>query len=136
MNILVVDSQGGRIGQLLCEALIKEDKNYKITAVGTNSAATAAMLKGGAHEAATGENAVIVCAKRADIITGALGIVIADSMLGEITPAMALAIGGAQAKKILLPVSRCNNIVAGVPDKSISQLVSDAVRLISASAQS
>lgn len=127
MNILVVDAQGGGIGRQLVSALKQTVANASVTAVGTNSVATSAMLKEGADHAATGENAVIVGARTADIIVGPVGIVIADSLLGEITPAMAAAIGQSGAKRILIPVSHCDNIVAGVQETSIASLVRDAV---------
>lgn len=132
MNILVIDAQGGGIGRQLVAALKQNMANAVITAVGTNSMAASAMLKEGADHAATGENAVIVGARNADIIVGPVGIVIADSLCGEITPAMAAAIGQSRAKRILIPVSHCDNIVAGVPEASIASLVQDAVDKISA----
>ena len=132
MNILVVDAQGGGIGRQLVAALKQNTANAVITAVGTNSMATSAMLKEGADHAATGENAVIVGARTADIIVGPVGIVIADSLFGEITPAMAAARGQSRATRILIPVSHCDNIVAGVPETSIASLVKDAVDKISA----
>lgn len=127
MNILVVDAQGGGIGRQLVSALKRTIADAVITAVGTNSMATSAMRKEGADHAATGENAVIVGARGADIITGPVGIVIADSLFGEITPVMAAAIGQSRAKRVLIPVSHCDNLVAGVPDTSIAALVQDAV---------
>lgn len=131
MNILVVDAQGGGIGRQLVAALKQNTTNAVITAVGTNSMATSAMLKEGADHAATGENAVIVGARNADIIVGPVGIVIADSLFGEITPAMAAAIGQSRATRILIPVSHCDNIIAGVPEASVASLVKDAVDKIS-----
>lgn len=127
MNILVVDAQGGGIGRQLVAALKKRMPKAVVTAVGTNSLATSAMLKEGADEAATGENAVVVCARKADIITGPIGIVIADSLLGEITPTMAKAIGQSSAARVLIPVSRCDNIIVGVEEKPMSYLVNKAV---------
>lgn len=131
MNILVVDAQGGGIGRQLIAALKQNTANAVITAVGTNSMATSAMLKEGADHAATGENAVVVGARNADIIVGPVGIVIADSLYGEITPAMAAAIGQSRATRILIPVSHCDNIIAGVPEASVASLVQDAVDKIS-----
>lgn len=127
MNILVVDAQGGGIGRQLVAAIKQNIPGAAVTAVGTNSAATSAMLKAGADRAATGENAVVVGARSADIIAGPVGIVIADSLLGEITPAMAAAIGQSRAKRILIPVNHCDNIIAGVPDLSVAALVQNAV---------
>ena len=98
-----------------------------ITAVGTNAAATSAMLKAGAVRAATGENAVIVNSAKADVIIGPIGIVIADSMLGEITSDMANAVARSNAKRILIPVSHCDNIVAGVGDLNTGKLIQAAV---------
>ncbi len=127
MNILVIDGQGGRIGRQLIEAITEKYPEARITAVGTNSTATAAMLKGGAHEAATGENAVIVACRRANVIIGPLGIVIADSLLGEVSPAMALAVAQSAAARILIPMNKCDNIVAGVKAESTGALIEDAV---------
>ena len=129
-KLLIVDGQGGGLGRQLVEAVLSSGLNVEITAVGANSAATAAMLKAGAHQAATGENAAMVCAGRADCIMGPLGIVIADSMLGEITSAMARAIGQSRGKKVLLPVSHCGAVVAGVPDYPLKTLVADAMRIL------
>jgi len=95
--------------------------------VGTNSTATASMLKGGAHEAATGENAVKVACRKAGVIIGPVGIVIADALVGEVSPAMALAVAQADAVRILIPMNRCDNIVAGIGNMSASSLIEDAV---------
>jgi prephenate dehydrogenase len=97
MTVLIVDGQGGGIGRQLVEAVKAAGIPCFITAVGTNTTATAAMLKAGADQAATGENAVVVCSRDADVIAGPVGIAIADSLLGEITPKMALAIGQSRA---------------------------------------
>ena len=131
MNILVIDGQGGGLGRQLIQELKERCANAEIVAVGTNSMATGAMLKAGAKLAATGENAVIVCSKKADVIVGPIGIVIADSMLGEITPAMAAAIGKSRAKRVLIPMNVCDNIIVGVSAQPVSAHVKDAVRLIS-----
>ena len=123
MNILVIDAQGGGIGKQVVSAVRKNFPDAVITAVGTNSAATAAMLRAGADEAATGENAVVVCCRSADVIVGPVGIVIADALLGEVTPRMAAAVGQSRAKRILIPVNHCSNIIAGVGDLSMSRLL-------------
>ena len=123
MNILVIDAQGGGFGKQLVSAIKKEFPQAELTAVGTNSVATAAMLKAGADRAATGENAVIVGARKADIIAGPIGIVIADSLCGEITPAMALAVAQSRAKRILMPFNHCDNVIVGVSDLSVGRLV-------------
>lgn len=127
MRILVIDGQGGRIGRQLIEAIADRYQSLHITAVGTNSTATAAMLKGGAHEAATGENAVKVACRKADVIIGPIGIVIADALVGEVTPEMALAVAQADAVRILIPMNRCDNIVAGIGTDSAASLIGDAV---------
>ena len=127
MNILIIDAQGGGIGRHLTSAIRQSMPDVDITAVGTNSIATSAMLKAGADHGATGENAVITGARRADVIVGPIGIVIADSLYGEVTPAMAVAVGQSQAKRILIPVNHCDNIVAGVRDLSIKGLVEEVL---------
>ena len=127
MKILVVDAQGGGFGKQLVSLIRQEIPEAEIMAVGTNSVASTAMLKAGAHHAATGENAVIVGARKADVIVGPIGIVIADSLYGEITPAMALSIAQSNAKRILIPSNHCDNIIAGVSDLSVGRLISAAV---------
>ena len=130
MNLLVIDAQGGGFGKQLVTAIKREFPNVEITAVGTNSVATGAMLKAGADHGATGENAVIVGARKADIIAGPIGIVIADSLYGEITPNMALAVAQSSAKRILIPFNHCENIIAGVSDLSVGRLIQSAVEEI------
>jgi len=127
MNILIIDGQGGGIGKQLVTAIKKSCVTAKITAVGTNSLATSAMLKAGADNAATGENAVVVGCRHADIIVGPIGIVIADAMFGEITPTMAIAVGRSQAVRIFVPVKQCDNIVAGAFNQSLSKIIDDVV---------
>ena len=130
MNIVIVDGQGGQLGSQLVKGILANCGDVKITAVGTNAVATAAMLKAGAHQAATGENPAIVACRKADVIVGPIGIVIADSLFGEITPQMAVAIGQADAVRILLPVNKCDNLVAGVSDLSMSVLIDDVIAKI------
>lgn len=127
MELLVIDGQGGRMGQQLIRCVRERHPQVHTTAVGTNSMATAAMLKGGAHQAATGENAAVVACRQADVIMGPLGIVVADALLGEISPAMAVAVGQSRARKILLPIDRCNTLVVGVGDYSLSALLECAL---------
>lgn len=129
-QILIIDGQGGMLGKQLVESVRKMAPDGEITAVGTNSIATTSMLKAGAHNSATGENAVIVGARTADIIIGPIGIVIADSLFGEITPAMATAVGQSIAVKILLPVNKCNNIVIGVKVRSTTELINEAMEKV------
>lgn len=128
MNILVIDAQGGGVGKQLIEAIKEKIPSADITAVGTNTIATSAMIKAGANNAATGENAVIVGCKKADVIIGPIGIVIADSLYGEITPSMATAVGSSLAKRILIPINHCDNIIAGVPDLSMGKLIDYALK--------
>ena len=130
MNILVIDAQGGGIGKQLITAIKNNLSNAEVTAIGTNSVATSAMLKAGADHAATGENAVVVGCRKADIIVGPIGIVIADSLLGEITATMAKAVGQSSAKRILIPINHCHNMVVGVKELSISTLVQEVVKEI------
>lgn len=130
MKILVVDGQGGRLGKLLVEGLRQAGVQDEIIAVGTNSIATAAMVKAGADAGATGENPVVVCARSADFILGPIGILSADSLLGEVTPAMSVAIGQSQAQKILVPLNRCRNTVVGLHDLTMSELVRESVSLV------
>ena len=126
MRVLIMDGQGGGLGKQLVAAL-KDEPDLSITAVGTNSAATNAMLKAGAHEGATGENAAIVATRRADVIMGPVGIAIADSLLGEITPAVATAVGQSPAKKILIPMNMCDIMIPVLKNVPIKNLINDAV---------
>lgn len=127
MKILVIDGQGGRIGCRLIEYLKQNMPEAEVTAVGTNSIATSNMLKSGADRGATGENPVVVCASDTDYIIGPLGIILADSMLGEVTERMASAVARSHAKRILLPVNRCDTVVAGFTDQPLGELIADAV---------
>lgn len=126
-TVLVIDAQGGGLGKQLISAIKKDLPNVHVLAVGTNTAATAAMLKAGADAAATGENSVLVACRKADFIIGPVGMVIADAMLGEITPVMAKAVAQANAVRIMIPFSNCDNYIAGVSDFSTGRLVSDAL---------
>lgn len=127
MDILIIDGQGGNLGRQLTRRLKEALPGADITAVGTNSTATENMLKGGADRAATGENAVVVNARRAKVIAGPLGIVIADALLGEVTSAMATAVGQSDAVRVLVPMNRCETLVAGVEEKPMGELIEDAV---------
>ncbi len=130
MKIVIIDGQGGGIGKALVTAAKQKLPQTEVIAVGTNSRAAEEMLKAGADHAATGENAAIVCARKADYIIGPIGIVIADAMYGEITPAMAAAIGSSNAQRILIPVHHCDTTVVGVEDYGISHLVDEAIHTI------
>lgn len=132
MRILVIDAQGGGIGKQIVTAIKRDFPSVEITAVGTNSIAMNAMLKAGADHAASGENAVIVGCRKADVIVGPIGIVIADAMFGEVTPAMAAAVGQSDAKRLLIPVNQCDNIIVGVADLSVGRLIDSVVKELAA----
>lgn len=132
MNILVIDGQGGNIGRRLAEMISERFPGEKLTVVGTNSAATQNMMKSGCAAGATGENAVVVGCRNADIIAGPIGVVIADALLGEVTPEMAAAVGQSRAVKVLIPVNRCETLVAGIDNVPLSSLIDDAMKKISA----
>ena len=127
MKVVIMDGQGGRLGQLIAEAITKEKLGCDLYAIGTNSIATSAILKGGAAQGATGENPVLVACRDADVIIGPVGIISADSLLGEITPVMSVAVGQSRAVKLLLPVSHCNNQVVGVRQLSMTDMVKATV---------
>ncbi|WP_404988075.1 DUF3842 family protein [Clostridium culturomicium] len=130
MKIVVIDGQGGRIGRGVIEQLKSLNLEADIFAIGTNGIATSTMIKAGADYAATGENPVIVNSRNADIIIGPIGIVIADSLLGEITPAMAVAVGQSRAEKILLPINKCNNRIVGVGEINVSEIIGMAIERV------
>ena len=128
MNLLIIDGQSGRMGALLAERVKASGLPCEVLAVGTNAIATAAMLKAGADQGATGENPVLVACRTADVIAGPIGILSADALLGEITPAMAAAVGRSRAKKLLLPVNRhCGHTVVGVKELTLSQMADEVV---------
>jgi prephenate dehydrogenase len=127
MNILIIDGQGGQIGAQLVKEITAQFPSASLTGIGTNSTATAAMLKAGAKNAATGENPVIVASRRADVIIGPIGIVIADSLVGEVTEKMAVAVARSEAIRILIPMNKCDNLIAGVPNLNTGALIADAV---------
>lgn len=127
MKVLVIDGQGGGLGKQLVTAIRAVCPQVEITAIGTNSMATNVMLKAGADNAATGENAVVVGCRDADVIVGPIGMVIADALFGEITPRMAVAIGQSRAKRIMIPMNHCNNVIAGTTEQPVGRLVQSAV---------
>ena len=129
-TIVVIDGQGGGLGKAIVEKIKKAALNVKIVGIGTNTAATSAMLKAGADEAATGENPVIYNAGYADYIIGGLGIISANSMFGEISPAMANAVSSSRAMKLLIPLNKCNLFVVGVLDNGISEKIDEAISKI------
>lgn len=127
MKVLIIDGQGGQLGGQIIKAVRAQFVDADITAVGTNAVATATMLKAGAQQAATGENPVIVACRKADVIIGPIGIVIADALMGEVTPKMAMAVGQADAVRILLPVNKCDNLVAGIDKLTMNELIDDVI---------
>lgn len=136
MKVLVIDGQGGKLGAQVI-TLLKERFNEKIEliGVGTNALATETMIKSKPNIAATGENPIVVCAKEADIIIGPIGIVIADSLYGEITARSALAVSKSKAVKLLIPINKCNNIVVGITDNFIKDALSQIINYIDNSLQ-
>ncbi len=126
-KILVIDAQGGGIGKQLITEIRKRELRAEVIAVGTNSTASAQMLKAGADHAATGENPVIVNCRTADVILGPIGIILADAMFGEITPAIAAAVGQSGAAKILIPMNSCGAYVVGVAERGVKAYIEEAV---------
>ena len=129
-KVVVIDGRSGRTGQLFIERIRAARLPCELIAIGTNAIATSAMLKGGAEAGATGENPVVVACHTADIIAGPIGILAADSLMGEITPAMAVAIGQSSATKLLFPVSHCSNVVVGTQSLTLSKMLDEAVELL------
>lgn len=125
MKVVVIDGQGGNIGKRIVEEIKANFIQSEVMAIGTNSTATAAMMKGGADIGATGENPVVLASRDADIIIGPIGIIMADSMYGEITPKMAESVGASKARKILIPINKCVT-VAGVDE---SRTISDYIKI-------
>lgn len=130
MRIIVIDGQGGGIGRSLVELLVKHFPDAEIGAIGTNSVATENMLKGSPSFAATGDNAVVFNAAEADIIAGPAGIIMANAMHGEISPAIAMAISSSRAKVVLIPMNHCRAYIAGVEDKKVGAYLLDAIEII------
>lgn len=132
MNVLVIDGQGGQLGNQIIKSVLARHPEIEITAVGTNSVATSSMIKAGAKRAATGENPIIVACRTADVIIGPIGIVIADALLGEISPKAAIAVGQSRATRILIPINKCENLVAGVSNLNLGALIEDALSKLDA----
>ncbi|MBR2481613.1 MAG: DUF3842 family protein [Oscillospiraceae bacterium] len=131
-QVVVIDGKSGRTGQLFIERVKAAQLPCELLAIGTNAIATSAMLKAGADAGATGENPVVVACRKADVIVGPIGILAADSLMGEVTPAMAVAVGQSEATKLLLPVSHCKNVVVGTQTLTLSKLMDEAVELLRA----
>ena len=136
MKLVIIDGQSGRMGALIAERVKAAKLPCKVLAVGTNAIATATMMKAGANQGATGENPVMVACRTADVIVGPIGILSADALSGEVTPAMAVAVGQSAAKKLLLPVNRhCGHTMVGVRDVTLSlvvEVVVEQLRLLCA----
>ena len=130
MRILVIDGQGGGIGRSLVELLVKNFPDAEVGATGTNSIATETMLKGGPAFAATGENAILFNATEADVIVGPAGIIMANALHGEISPAIAMAVSSSKAKVVLIPMNHCRAYIAGVEEKKVTEYLQDAMEII------
>ncbi len=130
MNLLIIDGQGGGIGKTLTEQLKAAFPSYTITAAGTNALATSAMMKAGAEYGATGENAIIYNCQYADIILGPIGIVLANSLLGEVSPSIAAAVSSSKAKKILIPITKCSAHIVGIENKPLNKYIEEAVKAV------
>lgn len=129
-TVAVVDGQGGGIGKAIVEKVKKRFPELEVIALGTNAVATGQMLRAGADEGATGENAIVHNMQHVDIVMGVIGILNANSMMGELSPAMATAIGGSHAYKILLPINRCHIHVVSVEDQPVSAHIDNAVKAL------
>lgn len=131
MRIAVIDGQGGGMGKAIVEKLrIVFENHIEILALGTNALAASLMLKAGADECASGENAIVFCTQRVDVIMGPIGIIAANSMLGELTPNMAKAIAECRARKILIPMNKCNIQIASVRNEPLPQQIDDAIEML------
>ena len=128
--VAVIDGQGGGVGRALVEQIKRTFPTLRVRALGTNALATAAMLKGGADDGATGENAIVHNAGQMQVLLGPMAILVANGLLGEITPQMAAAVGGSGALKILVPSQRCNIRLAGVAPQPMQVYLEDAVRML------
>ena len=129
MTILVIDGKGGGIGKRIISKMLQEEviDSSEVIAVGTNSTATTQMISAGNIQGATGENSVVYLAKQADLIIGPIAILAANSMLGEITPKMAEAVGTSNAKKILIPINRCNISMVGIKDINLNDMIKELI---------
>ena len=131
-KIVVIDGQGGRLGKMLIEEVRARLPQAELLAIGTNAVAASAMQRAGAVHAATGENPVVRGTADADAVLGPVGIVVANAILGEVTPAMAEAVGSCRGKKFLVPMNNCGVMVAGVSEQPLSAYVACAVEALAA----
>ncbi len=131
MKVAVIDGLGGGLGSQIVNKIKKEfGNNLKILALGTNAGATSKMITNGADEGATGENAIAINVKKVDIIIGPLGLIIPNSMKGEITTVMAEAIASSNAKKVIIGMKQPHVQLVGVSDKSLNELIEEAIEQI------
>ena len=130
MKVAVIDGQGGRLGQTVIEKICEKGIDCELIAIGTNSAATTAMLRAGAKQGATGENPVVLAARTSDVIICPIGLLAADALLGEVTEKMAAAVGRSSATKLLIPVNMCENVVVGTQSLTMAQLIDEAVEML------
>ncbi|HSB04034.1 MAG TPA: DUF3842 family protein [Thermodesulfobacteriota bacterium] len=129
--IAVIDGQGGGIGSVIIKRLRDSlGEEIEVIGLGTNAMATGAMLKAGANRGASGENAIVQTVKTAEIIIGAMGIVLANSMMGELTPRMAEAIASSPATKYLLPLKTSDLEIIGAPKEPLPHLVDQLIKRI------
>jgi NAD(P)-dependent dehydrogenase (short-subunit alcohol dehydrogenase family) len=128
MKIAVIDGQGGGLGKSIVERIRAQSRDdIQIIALGTNSLATSNMIRAGSNFGATGENSVKIMSQKVDVIVGPIAILISNSMMGEITPQMAKAISDSSARKILLPLNRCNVYIAGTQELNVNQMIDSAI---------
>jgi hypothetical protein len=130
-SIAVIDGQGGGIGSVIIKRLREAlGEEIEVIGLGTNAMATGAMLKAGANKGASGENAIVQTVKVVDILTGPVSIVLANSMMGELTPRMAEAIASAPALKCILPLKMPEVEIIGAPKEPLPHLVDQLVKRI------
>jgi hypothetical protein len=131
MRIAVIDGQGGGIGKTIVEKLrLNFGNELNILALGTNALATSLMIKAGANEGASNENAIVYNVPNVDVIIGAIGIIVANSMLGELSPKMAVAISESKAFKILIPLGKCNIQIASAKSQPLPHYIDDAMVIL------
>jgi len=132
LKVLVIDGQGGGIGKALVAAIKRTAPHLPIIALGTNAAATQAMMRAGADQGATGENAIRCQCRDADVIVGVIGILQGNAMLGEISPLIAAAVSESEAHKVLVPLDRCGVHVVGVTKRPMEELITEAAETVAA----